>query len=61
MATQDRDYTIKALAEKWDCSIPTIYARLNEGKLNAFKVGKNTRITGESVELFEQSNRYVPR
>jgi len=57
----DKDYSIRELAEKWACSIPTIYARINEGKLDAFKVGKNTRITGESVLRFQDENRYIPR
>jgi excisionase family DNA binding protein len=54
-------WTIRNLAEKWNCSIPTIYARINEGSLQAFKVGKNTRITDESVKRYEDQNRYVPR
>ncbi len=53
-----RYYQIKQLSEKWACSKPTIYELINNGQLDAFKIGPATRITSESVQRYEQANRY---
>lgn len=48
-ATQ-QDYTVDSLAIFLSVSRPTIYKMINDGRLHAYKVGRATRVTVESVE-----------
>ena len=55
------DWSLQDLCIKWGCTMPTVYARINEGKLKAIKIGKNTRVTDDARVDYENSNPYIPR
>ena len=45
-----KDYSVKGLAELLSVSRPTVYRLIRDGDVAAYKAGKSTRITYESVE-----------
>lgn len=44
------DSTIADTARQLNCTTPTIYKLIHKGSLHAYKVGRATRITRESIE-----------
>lgn len=58
-------YTIKELAELWRCSTDVIYDLVRTGKLPAFRVGREWRISDEARRQYEQTppvtERAAPR
>lgn len=46
-------YTPKKLAKHWDCSYKSILMLINEGLLQAFKIGTEWRIPEEQVKKYE--------
>lgn len=44
------DSTIAETARQFNCTPPTIYKLIHKGSLHAYKVGRSTRITRESIE-----------
>lgn len=50
-------YSVKALAEKWECSPKHIYNLIHRGHLKSFSIGlrRGTRITDKEVERWEES------
>ena len=42
-------YTIKGLAEYWQCSESKIYQMIRAGEIEAFRVGGGIRISEDSV------------
>ena len=44
------DFTVAQVAELFCVTLPTVYKRIHAGELKAYKVGRGTRITRESVE-----------
>jgi len=53
-----RAYSVKRLAELWDCSPKHIYELIDEGHLRAFSIGKKRglRVSIEEVERWEREN-----
>ena len=49
-------FTVTTLAERWACSRDVIYDLLRAGKLRAFRVGKNLRISAEEVRRYEEGD-----
>lgn len=49
------DYTIRETASILSSSHPTVYKLINDRKLAAYKVGRCTRITRESVNQLRSS------
>jgi excisionase family DNA binding protein len=48
-------YTPESLAERWDVSAATVRTLVREGRLRAFRVGRQIRIRPEWVEEFERA------
>lgn len=44
--------SVRAVAERLQVSIPTIYAALAAGHLRAFRIGRSVRITDDAVAEF---------
>ena len=44
------DSTIAETARQFNVTSPTIYKMIHEGRLHAYKIGRATRITRESIE-----------
>ena len=51
----DRLYTCEEVAEMYRVKVATVWAWVREGKLKAFRVGKQYRIPKESLSEFEKS------
>lgn len=52
-------YSVKALAERWDCSQRQIYKLIDSGQLRAFRIAtsrKGTRISEEEVTRWESGD-----
>jgi excisionase family DNA binding protein len=52
----ERPYTVKSLAERWDCSRDVVYDMLTGGRLQGFKLGgmkSSWRIAAAEVQRFE--------
>lgn len=45
--------TIKQVAERWHVDRDTIYRMISSGKLKAFQVGRQWRVTAETVAEYE--------
>jgi putative molybdopterin biosynthesis protein len=54
-------YTIKELAELWRCSTDVIYDLVRNGKLPAFRVGREWRISDEARRQYEQTPAVTER
>lgn len=50
-------YTASQIAEKLQVNIMTIYRYIEQGKLSAYKLGKEFRISLEDFENFLNSNK----
>ena len=51
-----KPYSVKTLAERWECSEDTVRALITAGRLPAFRVGgKLLRISAEAVERWESA------
>lgn len=46
-------YTVKQLAERWQCSMNQIYMMIRQRKLKVFKLGRDIRISAEEVARYE--------
>lgn len=46
------DLTIQQIQKKLSCSRPTVYRLIGLGKLKTYKLGRATRITGNSYARF---------
>ena len=46
----DRAYTIKEVAEIFNCHIETVRRSIAKGKIKAFKIGNEWRVSKEEVE-----------
>ena len=53
----DRDPTVAQTAEYFQVSKKTIYQRLRDGSLQAYKLGNATRIKRESIERVRNGNK----
>lgn len=51
-----KPFTVRALAEHWECSEDLIYKLLRTRKLGCYKVGSETRISTRHVAEYEQAN-----
>ena len=47
------NYTVAQLAEHWQCSEAHLYNLIKRGELEAFKVGRSTRIAVDEVARIE--------
>jgi excisionase family DNA binding protein len=54
----EKFYTAQELADKLSLNIMTIYRYIKSGKLIAYKIGKNFRITEESFTCFLNNNKF---
>lgn len=45
----DELFTVAEACRFFKCSVPTVYAMLNDGRLEGLKLGRATRITGNSL------------
>lgn len=54
-------YTIKGLAEYWQCSESKIYQMIRAGEIEAFRVGGGIRISEDSVHSYETAHSTGPR
>lgn len=45
------DSTVAEVARQLNVTTPTIYKMIHQGLLHAYKVGRATRVTRESIEL----------
>lgn len=54
-------YTIKGLAEHWQCSESKIYQMIRAGEVEAFRVGGGIRISEEAVLGYETAHSTVPQ
>lgn len=52
-------YTVKGLAEKWECSPKHVYNLIHSGHLRCFSIGtrRGTRISDKEVERWEESEK----
>src|ERR1044072_1061891 len=50
----DPPFTVRALADRWECSQGVIRKIIDRGDLNAFRIGVLIRITAAEVERYEQ-------
>lgn len=52
-------YSVKALAERWQCSPRHIYDLIDAGKLSTFSIGskRGTRISDAEVERWESGEK----
>lgn len=46
-------FTVAELAERWNCSTKTIWRLIKAGKIRAFKVGREWRVTATCVHNYE--------
>lgn len=46
-------YTVKQLAERWQCSENQIYLMIRRKELKVFKLGRDIRISAEEVARYE--------
>src|SRR5687767_5217009 len=53
-------WTLKAGGVVMNCSLPTVYQRIAEGDIKAFKVGYRTMLDPESVRAFMRSRPIKP-
>ena len=53
-------YKLRTLAAEWDVDKETVRQRILSGKLGAFMVGKQYRITTADKRAFERENRVCP-
>ena len=54
MAKDIEVYTLKEIEELFSITRRTIYNWIDSGKLKAFKIGKEWRVTREALEEFTQ-------
>jgi putative molybdopterin biosynthesis protein len=59
MKKEGEFYTASQIAEKLQVNIMTIYRYIEKGKLNAYKFGKEFRISLEDFEKFLNSNKVI--
>ena len=52
-------YTIRSLAEHWQCSESKIYQMIRAGEVEAFRVGGGIRISEDSVHSYESDNHSI--
>jgi putative molybdopterin biosynthesis protein len=57
MKKEDKFYTASQIAEKLQVNIMTIYRYIDGGKLDAYKFGKEFRISLEDFEKFLNTNK----
>lgn len=50
----DKALTYEALAERWSCSVSTLYAMVRRGELKTFRIGRATRISATEVARIER-------
>lgn len=54
-------FTIKSLAEHWQCSESKIYQMIRAGEVEAFRVGGGIRISEDSVHNYETAHSTMPK
>src|SRR5215831_5240929 len=54
MAVPGQPYTVRSLAERWQCSESHVYNLINRGELAAKRLGKLIRIPAAAVARFEE-------
>src|SRR5438874_1829945 len=54
MAAPGRPYTVRTLAERWECSESHVYNLIQRGELAAKRLGKLIRIPAAAVARFEE-------
>ena len=55
----NKAFTYEALAERWSCSVSTLYAMVRRGELKTFHIGKATRISAAEVARIENQSTTV--
>lgn len=60
MAEAKKHYTVRRLAEEWDCDIGTIYKLINEKLLGCLKIGTAIRVPVAAKEAYEEQNTICP-
>jgi excisionase family DNA binding protein len=46
-------FTVKSLAERWQCSTDQIYLMIRRKELKVFRLGRDIRISAEEVARYE--------
>ena len=54
-------YTIKSLADHWQCSESKIYQMIRSGEVEAFRVRGGIRISEDSVHSYETAHSMMPK
>jgi len=54
-------YTAQELADKLRVNIMTIYRYIDKGKIDAYKFGKEFRISKDTFNSFLSDKKYEPR
>lgn len=50
-----RFYRVKAVAERYDVSVHTIYRAIKAGQLDAYKIGGAIRVPEQSLRVFDDA------
>jgi excisionase family DNA binding protein len=53
--TRLKSWSIPALANRWNCHPNTVRGMIHEGKLRAFKVGREFRVTPHELKRIEEN------
>lgn len=61
LPSRDRPYTIKELAERWDCSTETILRKIRKGELPCIEIGPRTLLVPANDVLALESAQTVRR
>jgi len=58
MQTRPRAYSVRRLADEWDCPPKTIYNMIDRGELAAFMLGEKRgwRVPANEVDRWEREN-----
>ncbi len=56
MDNKDKVYTLNDLIDKWDVSRRTLLKYIKEGKLKAFRIGNDWRVTQIYYDEFVEKN-----
>lgn len=56
-----RDLTLLQARTSLNCSNPTAWKLINEGKLTVYRVGRQVRVTQEALDEYKKKHGIVPR
>jgi excisionase family DNA binding protein len=52
-----RDLKVREVAEAMSCHVRTVWQLIEEGELDAYRIGKSRRVTRESFDAFKVRHR----